>query len=164
MDPVANIYTELVSAAFHPDGHLFAAGAADGSILLYDIKTLQLAHTFPASTASPIVSLSFSENGTWLASAHQGQTTVTVWDLRKLSALKTLDAGTAVTSISWDYTGQYLLASGAGGVVVNQYTKSSKAWSEPLRKAINAVDAKWGASAKSIVALTGDGAVSVLTA
>lgn len=87
-----------------------------------------------------------------------------MWDLRKLNALKTLEMGTAVSAISWDYTGQFLAACGPGGVVVSQYTKSSKAWSEPLRKAISAVDVKWGARAKSVVALTGDGAVSVLSA
>jgi pre-mRNA-processing factor 19 len=55
-----------------------------------------------------------------------------------------------------------LAACGPGGVVVNQYTKSSKAWSEPLRKALNATDVKFGSKAKSLVALTGEGAVIVL--
>lgn len=49
-------------------------------------------------------------------------------------------------------------------MVVNQYVKSSKAWEEPLRKAINAVNIKWGASGKSLVALTNEGAVGVLSA
>ena len=111
-----------------------------------------------------MVALDFSENGTWLASGYQSQSTVTVWDLRKLNALKTLEMGTAVTSIAWDYTGQFLAVSGPGGVVVSQYTKSSKAWSEPLRKGVSAQDVKWGARATSLVALTADGAVAVLSA
>ncbi|KAF2773015.1 WD40 repeat-like protein [Teratosphaeria nubilosa] len=155
---------ELTTVEFHPDGHLLAAGTADGAIQLYDVKASQAAHTFPAAAPGPITSLSFSENGTWLASATSGSSTVSVWDLRKLNALKTLENGTSVTGVSWDYTGQFLAASGSGAVVVHQYTKSSKKWSEPLRKAINAVDVKWGAKAKSLVALTGDGAVSVITA
>ena len=108
--------------------------------------------------------LTFSENGTWLASANQGQTSVTVWDLRKTTMLKSLDIGTPATGLSWDYTGQFLAACGPGAVVVSQYVKSSKAWQEPLRKAINAVDIKWGAGAKSLVALTGEGGVSILAA
>ncbi|TKA73404.1 hypothetical protein B0A55_04274 [Friedmanniomyces simplex] len=155
---------ELTTIAFHPDGHLLAAGTSDGSTLLYDIKTSQLAHTFAASAAAPVSGLSFSENGTWLASSTQGQSAVTIYDLRKLNVLKTLDVGTAVTGVSWDYTGQFLAACGPGGVVVSQYSKSTKAWSEPLRKAIGAVDVKWGANAKSLVALTGEGAVSVFGA
>ena len=81
-----------------------------------------------------------------------------------MAVLKTLDMGTAVTGLSWDYTGQFLAACGPGGVVVSQYVKASKAWEEPLRKAISAVDVKWGAKAKSLVALTEEGVVSVLTA
>lgn len=141
-----------------------AVGGADGSVRLYDVKASQLAHTFPAPSATtPIIALTFSENGTWLASANQGQNVVTVWDLRKLNALKTIDIGTAVTGIAWDYTGQFLAACGPGGVVVAQYSKSSKAWTEPLRKAINAADVKWGPKASSLVALTGEGAVSILS-
>ena len=150
--------------AFHPDGHLLAAGGADGAIRLFDVKSGQLVHTFPTPASGSVQALSFSENGTWLASANQGQTSVTVWDLRKTGLLKTLDIGTAVTGISWDYTGQFLAACGPGGVVVSQYVKASKAWEEPLRKAINAVDVKWGANAKSLVALTSEGGVSVITA
>ena len=110
------------------------------------------------------MAVTFSENGTWLASANQGQNILTVWDLRKLNALKTIDIGTAVSGISWDYTGQFLAACGPGGVVVSQYSKSAKKWSEPLRKALNAADVKWGAKGKSLVALTINGAVSVLGA
>lgn len=150
--------------AFHPDGHLLAAGATDGSINLYDVKTSQLMHTFPASSTPPtaVVGLEFSENGTWLAAATASSSSVTIYDLRKTAVLKVLDVGTAVTDISWDYTGQFLAASGPGGVTVCQYTKSSKAWSEPLRKAIDARAVGWGAKAASLVVLTAEGAVSVL--
>ncbi|KAF2719773.1 PTPLA-domain-containing protein [Polychaeton citri CBS 116435] len=149
--------SELSSVAFHPDGHLLAAGAKNGSIKLYDVKTFSLAHTFEPTSACPIISVEFSENGTWLASASEGQSTITVWDLRKLAALKVIEAGSEITGISWDYTGQYLAACGPGGIVVSQYAKKEKAWSEPLRKAISAVDVAWGTGAKSLLALTGDG-------
>ncbi|KAK3680112.1 hypothetical protein LTR78_000489 [Recurvomyces mirabilis] len=163
---LTQVFTDFVLTAvsFHPDGHLLAAGATDGSIVLYDVKAASLAHTFPPTTSAPITGLTFSENGTWLAAATEGSKNVTIYDLRKLAALKTLDVGTAVTGLSWDYTGQFLAACGPGGVVVSEYTKKTKAWSEPLRKALSAVDVKWGANAQSLVALTGDGAVSVLGA
>lgn len=140
-------------------------GGSDGSVRMYDVKTSQLAHTFPAPSATtPIIALTFSENGTWLASANQGQNVLTIWDLRKMAALKTIDIGTTVTGIAWDYTGQFLVAGGPGGIAVNQYSKSSKSWSEPLRKALNAADVKWGSKARSLVVLTGEGAVQVLGA
>nr|OQO23804.1 hypothetical protein B0A51_08162 [Rachicladosporium sp. CCFEE 5018] len=163
---LTQVYTdsELTTVTFHPDGHLLALGTSSGSIKLYDVKTSQIAHTFPAAANAPISSLSFSENGTWLASAYGGQTSVTIWDLRKLSQLTSLEIGTAVSGIAWDYTGQYLAACGAGAVVVSAYDKKAKAWSEPLRKAVNAVDVQWGANAQSLVALTNEGAVDVLRA
>lgn len=120
-------------------------------------------HVFsPASGNSPLQTLSFSENGTWLASAQASASTVTVWDLRKLNALHTFDAGTPVSGIAWDYTGQFLAACGSGGVVVQQYEKKGKAWTEPLRKAVEAVDLKWGSKGASLVVLGGEGGVSVL--
>ena len=70
--------------------------------------------------------------------------------------------GTAVTGLTWDYTGQFLAACGLGGVVVSQYEKKGKSWSEPLRRAVKAVDVQWGAKAQSLVALTNEGSVSVL--
>lgn len=122
-------------------------------------------HTFPPSAAStPVQAIVFSENGTWLASANASSTSVEVWDLRKTSLLKTLDVGTAVQGLAWDYTGQFLAACGPGGVVVSQYIKAKKAWEEPLRRAAGAVDVCWGANAAALVALTGEGAVSVFRA
>lgn len=78
--------------------------------------------------------------------------------------LKALDVGTAVEGLAWDYTGQFLAAAGPGGLVVSQYVKASKAWEQPLRKAVGAVDVAWGAGANSIVVLTKEGGVSVLGA
>lgn len=122
-------------------------------------------HTFEpvGSSSNPVQAVQFSENGTWLASANLNESNVYVWDLRKTSLLKTLEIGQAVMGIAWDYTGQFLAACGLGGVVVNSYAKSSKAWSEVLRKAVGGVAAAWGAKAGSLAVTTGDGTVSVLS-
>lgn len=155
----------LTTVAFHPDGHLLCVGNVQGAIQLFDVKSNQLMHTFEpaAGSTSPVQALQFSENGTWLASANLGESNVYVWDLRKTSLLKTLEVGQAVMGIAWDYTGQFLAACGLGGVVVNSYAKSSKAWSEVLKKAVGGVAVAWGAKAGSLVVTTGDGTVSVLS-
>ena len=88
---------------------------------------------------------------------------MSVWDLRKQSTVKTLDIGSPVSSVKWDYTGQFLAAAAAGCVVVEQYEKKGKSWSEPLRKAIAATDVAWGADASSILLLNGDGALVTLS-
>ena len=155
------IVTELLCCAFHPDGQFFAAGGADGQIRLWTITTGEIAGTF--ETDAPVQSLSFSENGTTLASAGKGQSTVSIWDLRKMSTISTLDVGAAVEQIKWDYSGQFLAVVGAGCITVQQQTKKGKSlkWSEPLRKAIDAVDIAWGPEAKSFACLTPTGTVSV---
>ncbi|KAL1632459.1 hypothetical protein SLS56_003701 [Neofusicoccum ribis] len=151
---------ELLCSGFHPDGHLFAAGGRDGQIKVFDIKSGESMANFDAGGA--LQAIAFSENGTWLAAAVQGETSVQIWDLRKAASIKTLEVGSTVESVQWDYTGQFLAAAGSGSVAVQHYAKSAKSWSEPFRKAIPAAAVQWGASAQSLVTLTADGGLTVL--
>jgi pre-mRNA-processing factor 19 len=161
---VSQVYTEadITCCAFHVDGLLFFAGSSDGKIRIYDVKSGSI--MVELETGGPVQALSFNENGTWFAVAQKGSSNVSVWDIRKQNVVKVLDAGSAVESAKWDYTGQFLAAAGAGSVSVHQYTKSSKSWSEPIRKAVPAKDIAWGASAQSLVALTPEGGLSTLSA
>ncbi|KAL2752374.1 hypothetical protein ACRALDRAFT_2126860 [Sodiomyces alcalophilus JCM 7366] len=152
----------LTTGAFHPDGHLFAAGTTTGDILVFMTATLEPAASF--SLGAPIQAITFSENGFWLAATAKGQTTVTIFDLRKegdAARAKVLETGGSVQSLAWDYTGQFLATAGASGITVQQYTKSSKAWSEPFRSSVSAVAVRWGDKAKQLVAVNGEGLVSV---
>ena len=83
-----------------------------------------------------------------------------IWDLRKAAQIKALEIGSPLTSVAFDYTGQFLLAVGAGGVAVQQYVKSSKEWSELLRAAVPARDGVWAAQASSIFVVGKDGDIS----
>ncbi|KAJ5952555.1 Cell cycle control protein (Cwf8) [Penicillium vulpinum] len=152
----------LLSVNFHPDGHLIAAGGADGQVKIFDVKTGAAAADYAMS--GPVKCLFFSENGTYLAAVAAQSTTVSIWDLRSSKETKVLDTGSQIESIFWDYTGQFLLTGGPSGVTVQQYSKASKAWSEPLRSAVPATSVAWGSAAQSIVALNEAGAVTVLTA
>ncbi|KAJ5098685.1 hypothetical protein N7532_005686 [Penicillium argentinense] len=159
---VAQIFADaaLLSAHFHPDGHLLAAGAADGHIKIFDSKTGAVAADYNMS--GPVKCLFFSENGTFLAASAAGSTTVSIWDLRSSKETKVLDTGSQINTIFWDYTGQFLLTGGTGGLTVQQFIKSSKTWSEPLRSAVPAVAVAWGSAAQSILALNEGGAIAVL--
>lgn len=152
----------LLSVQFHPDGHLLAAGAANGRIKIFDVKTGAAAADFAMS--GPVKCLFFSENGTFLAAVAAQSTTVSVWDLRSSKEAKVLDTGSQVNSIFWDYTGQFLLTGGPSGLTVQQFNKAAKEWTEPLRSAVPAVAVTWGPAAQSIVALNETGAVTVLSA
>ncbi|CAG8107692.1 unnamed protein product [Penicillium olsonii] len=152
----------LLSVNFHPDGHLIAAGGADSQVKIFDVKSGDAAADYAMS--GPVKCLFFSENGTFLAAVADQSTTVSIWDLRSSKETKVLDTGSQVNSIFWDYTGQFLLTGGPGGVTVQQFSKAAKAWSEPLRSAVPATSVAWGSDAQSIVALNEAGVVTVLTA
>ena len=157
---IAQTSTGLTTAAFHPDGHLFAAGADDGQIKVYDVKSG--AHAASFDEQGPIQSLAFSENGIWLAAVWRGSTSISIWDLRKSEQIKVLNAGGQIESIRWDYTGQFLAIASRSGLAVQHYSKSNKEWSEPLRNAAQAVAVEWGAKAQTLVSLGPDGAIRVL--
>ncbi|KAI0976466.1 WD40-repeat-containing domain protein [Xylaria arbuscula] len=160
------VYTNaaLTACAFHPDGHLFAAGTDAGDIKLFMTSTGEEAAAFPLG--APVQAIVFSENGFWFAATAKGQTTVTVFDLRKqgdAAVAKTLDIGSAVQHLAWDYSQQFLATAGPAGVTVQQYSKSAKSWSEPLRTAVNnAVDVAWGPNAGNLLVVNNEGVISVL--
>ncbi|KAI0399156.1 WD40-repeat-containing domain protein [Xylaria palmicola] len=160
------VYTNaaLATCAFHPDGHLFAAGTDAGEIKLFMTSTCEEAASF--SLGAPIQAITFSENGFWFAATAKGQTTVTIFDLRKqgdAAQAKVLDIGGAVQHLVWDYSQQFLATAGQAGVTVQQYSKASKSWSEPLRVAVsNAVDVAWGPDAGRLLVVNSEGVISVL--
>ncbi|KAJ5101949.1 hypothetical protein NUU61_004171 [Penicillium alfredii] len=161
---ITQIFTDaaLLSVNFHPDGHLVAAGGADGQVKIFDVKTGAAAADYAMS--GPVKCLFFSENGTFLAAVAGNSTTVSIWDLRSSKETKVLDTGSQINSIFWDYTGQFLLTGGPSGLTVQQFSKTSKEWSEPLRSAVPARTVAWGSAAQSIVALNEEGVVTVLAA
>lgn len=125
-------------------------------------KTLELAAEF--DIGAPVQAVVFSENGFWLAGTAKSQTTVTVFDLRRegtAATAKVLETGGPVQSLAWDYTGQFLATGGPSGVTVQQYLKSSKAWSEPFRGSTPSVAVRWGQSGRKLVSLNGEGVVTV---
>ncbi|KAI1435087.1 WD40-repeat-containing domain protein [Xylaria sp. CBS 124048] len=168
LQKATRVYTNaaLTTCAFHPDGHLFAAGTDTGDIKLYMTNGCQEAATF--SLGAPIQALAFSENGFWFAATAKGQTTVTIFDLRKsgeAAHAKVLDIGSAVQHLAWDYSQQFLATAGQAGVTVQQYSKGAKSWSEPLRAAVsNAVDVAWGENAGKLLIVNSEGVITVLGA
>lgn len=132
---------------------------------VFDVKSGTIGGTF--DTDGSVKAICFSENGTWLAVATQRSSIVNIFDLRKTGPeglIKSLETGSAVEALDWDYTAQFLLTGGRGGVTVQSYAKSSKEWSEPLRIATDATSVAWGPSAQSILALNSKGGITGLAA
>jgi len=155
----------LTACAFHPDGHLLAAGTVSGDIKVFMTTTGEQATSF--SLGAPVQAVAFSENGYWIAATAKGQTTVTIFDLRKegdAATAKVLDTGGAVLALAWDYSGQFLATGGTAGVTVQQYAKGSKSWLQPVSAATPAVSVRWGPQAKKLLAVDLEGVVSILGA
>ncbi|KAK7967317.1 cell cycle control protein [Apiospora aurea] len=151
---VARVFTDsaLTTCAFHPDGHLFAAGTASGEIKVFMTATGEQATSF--SLGAPVHAIIFSENGFWFAAAGEGENIVTIFDIRKqgdAAKVKTFEAGCAVQSLAWDYSQQFLAIGGSTGVVVQHYAKSSKSWSEILRSDFPAKGLDWSPNATQLV-------------
>lgn len=98
----------------HPDGQLLGLGTAEGAVQVWDVKAQQLAVTFPGHRGA-MVSLSFSENGYYLATA-AADNNVKLWDMRKQAVVATHSVE-GLTTVSFDYSGSYILAGSATGPV-----------------------------------------------
>ncbi|PSS13121.1 hypothetical protein M430DRAFT_143775 [Amorphotheca resinae ATCC 22711] len=162
---VTQVYTDsgLTTAAFHPDGHLFAAGGTDGQIKLFHVRTGEHAANF--ELGGPVQDIAFSENGIWFAAVAKDSNSVVIFDLRKEgkdAEAKVLEIGGQVDSIRWDYTGQFLAASGPRGLTISHYTKSSKSWSDVISTAVPSTAVEWGPEAKSLITVNLDGVITVL--
>ena len=83
----------FASMAFHPDGTFLALGTSRGSVQIYDSRTCSPLSPLESATGGfSVHTISFSENGYHLM-APGSPSTVAIWDLRKLSAVKTIDLG-----------------------------------------------------------------------
>lgn len=111
---------------FHPDGLIFGTGSADaGTVQIWDIKSQQEAAKF-VDHKDTITGLSFSENGYYLASSSK-DSTVRIWDLRKLTSVHVINCDSAVNSVTFDHSGLYL-GFGCDDGSVNVY--QSKVWNQ----------------------------------
>ena len=96
---------------FHPDGLIAAACGVDGKTRLWDVKAQKRAAELEGHSDA-VTSLSFSENGYYVATAAADG--ARVWDLRKLKELRFFDgAKNAETAVAFDKSGHYL-ALGSG--------------------------------------------------
>ncbi|TQS34914.1 hypothetical protein Golomagni_04683 [Golovinomyces magnicellulatus] len=155
--------SKLVKGAFHPDGHLFAAGGNDGQVKLFHVKTCENAANF--NLEGPVKDITFSENGIWFCAVAKESNRITVFDLRKegsAAEAKVLETEGHINCVRWDYSGQYLAAAGSEGIKVFKYTKSSKMWSDITTFDVKATSIAWGPKARSLITISSEGLIRVL--
>lgn len=139
------------AAALHPDGLILCTGTDDAKMKIWETRTQQAVASFDGHVGR-VASLSFSENGYYMASAASDG--VKIWDLRKLKNIKSFTPfgeGVAATSVSFDKSGLFL---GVGGPSVAVYAVKQdwsvvKEFSEFPKKGVHTV--AWGHDARSVI-------------
>ena len=154
-------YTSL---AGHPDGVLHGAGTRDGSIRVWDARqSTSLAATLSSHSAD-VTSLSFSENGYYLAAASSSDPTVNIFDLRKLAIQSSwkLPSENTISEVRFDPSAQFLSVAGTDLRVY-----ANKTWDELLKFEDNAgvlTGARFGKLGAEIVVSGMDRTLRVLGA
>ncbi|KAG8088651.1 hypothetical protein GUJ93_ZPchr0010g9326 [Zizania palustris] len=101
------------SASFHPDGLILGTGTTEAIVKIWDVKTQTNVAKFEGHVG-PVMAMSFSENGYFLATAALDG--VKLWDLRKLRNFRTIspyDPDTPTNSVEFDFSGSYLAVAGS---------------------------------------------------
>jgi WD40 repeat protein/uncharacterized caspase-like protein len=103
------VSAEIVSLAFSPDGRIIIAGAADGSITLFNSTTYAVYRTATDFRSAPHT-IVVSPDGKHFAAAH-GDSTVSVWNSRSGELIGSLRSTTgAVTSIAFHPLHPYIIS------------------------------------------------------
>jgi len=119
-DNAASGYT---CASFHPDGLILATGM-DKVVRVWEVKSQTNAATFEGHSGA-VSCLAFSENGYFLATG-AADSTVRLWDLRKLSNFQTIQTAGPVSSLAFDYSGNFLTF----GCTTDLSVYETKGWSK----------------------------------
>ncbi|KAH7107476.1 nuclear matrix protein NMP200 [Auriculariales sp. MPI-PUGE-AT-0066] len=138
----------FASLSVHPDGTFFALGTSRGSVQMFDARSGTVLSALDSETGGfSIHTTSFSENGYHLM-APAGPSTVAIWDLRKLSAIKTLDLGDmTINKVSYDPSAQFLGVAGSNGT----HLFAHKTWEPIVQLGDSAVsDIAWGTLGKEL--------------
>ena len=152
------------SFQIHPDGILNAGGTKEGTIRVWDARqSSSLAATLD-SHSTDLTTMSFSENGYYLASASSADPTVNIIDLRKLAILSSwrLPAENTISEVRFDPSAHYLSVAGTDLRVY-----ANKKWDELYKFEENAgllTGARFGKLGAKIVLSGMDRTVRVLGA
>jgi pre-mRNA-processing factor 19 len=152
------------SFAVHPDGVLHGGGTKDGAVRVWDARQSSSLAATLESHGSDLTTLSFSENGYYLATSSSSDPTINIFDLRKLSILSSwkLPAENTVSEVLFDPSAQFLSVAGTDLRVY-----ANKSWDELLKFEDNAgvlTAARFGKLGSEIVLSGMDRTIRVLGA
>ena len=118
------------SFGVHPDGILSGGGTKEGTVRVWDVRDPSSLAASLDSHSTPVTSLSFSENGYYLATSSNTDPTVNILDLRKLSVVQSwkLPEDNVVSQVKFDTSAQFLSVAGTDLRVYQ-----NKTWEELMK-------------------------------
>lgn len=119
---------------FHPDGNLLGIGCKDGQVHILSLISgkVEASIALGPEPKGGVYSLSFSENGYWLAIARQLDSSVAVWHLGKDALAAELPVRGDIYALRFDPSGASLAVTTSAGIDVRCYDKKQKTWTAIL--------------------------------
>jgi WD40 repeat protein len=112
LDVLPGFDTGISAFDLAPNGQQFAAGSAEGFILLRDALDGTIDQTLDAS-AGRVQSMAFDPNGLRLASTHQNGDVV-IWNLKTGAPEHTVPLNALVRDVYWSPDGEQIVVAGTG--------------------------------------------------
>ncbi|MEJ2551351.1 MAG: TIR domain-containing protein [Anaerolineales bacterium] len=122
------------SVAISPDGKILASGSADGSIMLWDMASVQPLSDLLRGHDSTVWTLDFSPDGKWLVSGSEDQMII-LWDVDSGQEIERINTSMDIRNVAFSPDGRTIAsidASDQGGHVVLWDVDSMQAVGEPL--------------------------------
>ena len=120
-EPGAHLFTledhvsPVTAYAFSPDSELFASGAQDSTIILWEVKTGKRLAYLMGYTKKPIRAFAFSRDGNTLASASGNK--ILLWDVNTRKQIHNFDAVKDIEALAFSPDGRTLASGGAAGLI-----------------------------------------------
>lgn len=120
-EPGAHLFTledhvsPVTAYAFSPGSKLFASGAQDATIILWEVKTGKRLAYLMGYTKKPIGAFAFSADGNTLASASGNK--ILLWDVNTREQLNNFDAMKDIAALAFSPDGKTLASGGAGALI-----------------------------------------------
>jgi WD40 repeat protein len=99
---------EVNALASSGDGRTFAAGTSNGKVTLWDVASRSLRLGPFAVSSEPVASMSFSADGTMLATTGEDAAFAKLWNAATGAALGTVGDGSNVGTVAFSPTGRFV--------------------------------------------------------